>query len=225
MSEATKRRMPLQSRMRFGFNAGMILLFAYTTYEAWGFRSLARYLPFSISLLALVVMVIGLFIDIVAYRRSGVVAADDVPVTAALAGSEIKEHKLSTGKGAMSADGDGRSLEPVDSTGTPIDPADVPLDPDRVGEIEGPGEVLKRSGIVFLWILGFLVSIAVVGLTLASAGFLMGYLFLQARTGWKVPVIGTVAILTLMFVMREALNLEWPPYLLEETFAGWFGFE
>lgn len=225
MSAPQERRMPLQSRMRFGFSIAMILLFAYTSYEAWGFRSLARYLPFAVSILALVVMVIGLVIDVIAYRRQGVIAADDVPVTAALAGSEIKEHKLQAGEGEASQDTDGRSMKPVDADGEPIDPAHVSLDPERVGEVEGPGVVLKRSGVVFLWILGFLAGIAVFGLTISIVAFLLSYLFLEARAGWKVPVIGTIAILAMMFLMREALNLEWPPYLLQETFAGWFGVE
>lgn len=213
--------MPLQARMRFAFNIAMVLLFAYTTYEAWGFRSLARYLPFSISLLALVVMLVGLLIDIVAYRRTGVVAGDDVPVTAALAGSEVDEQRSRAGGTAASQEsGPGASDTGADAG----DAADVSPSAQETDEAESPREILKRSGVVFLWILSFLVGMAVLGLVLASSIFLLSYLFLQARANWKIPVFGTIAILALMFAMRTALNLEWPPYLLETTFEGWFGF-
>lgn len=218
MTAPTGRTMPLQSKMRFGFNIFLILLFAYTTYESFGFRSLARYLPLTVSLLALLVVGIGMAVDVMAYRRYGVVAGDDVPMTAALAGSEIKEHKIQAGRtdqAPLADDDANRSVDPIGADGEPIDPADVILDTDRIGEIEPPGIILRRSLIATLWILGFIAAIAVIGLELATIAYLMGYLFLQAKTGWKIPVIGTVTILVMMNVMRVALNLEWPPYLLE----------
>jgi hypothetical protein len=229
MTVPTDRKMPLQTKMRFGFNLALILLFAYTTYEAWGFQRLARYLPLSISILALLVMLVGLLLDIVAYRRQGFVAGDDVPVTAALAGSEIKEHKLQAGKtgGDELADDatSGITVTAVDEAGEPVDPADVPIDTSRMGAIEPPRVILLRSAVVLAWILGYIVGIAVIGIVAASAIYLPAYLILQAKTGWKVPVIGTVAILAMMWAMREGLNLEWPDYMLEDTFASIFGWD
>jgi hypothetical protein len=225
MSALTDRKMPLQTKMRFAFNIALILLFSYTAYESWGFARLARYLPLTVSVVALLVMTFGLVVDIVAYRRRGVVAADDVPLTAALAGSEIKEHKLQAGKVDESPpeEGEGTDLNPVDDRGAVIDPADVALDTVRLGDIEPPSVILKRAGTVFAWMLGYVVGIAIVGIVVASAVYLVGYLFLQAKANWKVPVFGTILLIVTMLVMAEGLNLEWPDYLLEDTFESMFG--
>jgi hypothetical protein len=226
MSAPTGRKMPLQSKMRFAFSIFLLLLFMYTTYEALDFQRLARYLPLAVSMIALLAVSFGLIIDVLAYRRQGVVAADDVPMTAALAGSEVKEHKLQAGKTEQEEvpEGEGTTLTPVTDEGEVIDPADVIIDTDRLGEIEPPSVILKRTGVVALWILGYMDAIAIFGIMLASAGYLVAYLFLQARARWQVPVIGTISILLLMTAMRIGLNLEWPDYLLESTFESLFGF-
>lgn len=195
-------KMPLQARMRFIFSGALILLFAYTAYESWSFQTLARYLPLTVSVLAFVVMVISFTMDVMTYRRTGVVAGDDVAVTASLAGAEVKERVAEQGEEAV--------------------PEEVAaeLDDPRIGEVEPPREILKRAGVVFLWILGYVVAIGIFGLMIASAAYLLGYLFKEARAGWKVPVIGTAVILVMMNIMRELLNLEWPDYLLESVIPG-----
>ena len=203
------RKMTVQTRMRFGFSIFLIVLFAYAFWSALGFLRLARYLPLAVTGLALVVMVISFIIDIVAYRKTGIVAGDDVPVTASLAGAELKEIVLEEQKASGEVDLKELGLED--------------LEDERMGEIEDPMEALKRAGRVIIWILGYIAAIAVVGVLAASAMYLIGYLFLEAKTGWKIPIIGTVLIIVGLSVMRELLNLEWPAYLLQDTVESVFG--
>ena len=204
-------KMPLQTKMRFGFVVFLILLFAYASYEAWSFTRLARYLPLTVSLLALVVMLVGLYIDVVAYRRTGMVAGSDVPSTAALAGAEMKEK-------ALEHQAEGKELD-LEELGL------EELEDPRLGAIEPPMEVLKRAGVVFGWMLGYIAGIAVIGLMASTTVYLIGYLRIEAKASWKIQFIGTGAILVGLTTMRILLNLEWPDYLLEDTFASIFGWD
>lgn len=209
-------KMPLQSKMRFGFVTFLILLFSYTTYEAFSFTRLARFLPLTVSVLALVVTLVGLYIDVVNYRRSGIVAGADVPSTAALAGGEKKEIALKAG-----IVGDEKELDEDDLIALGFgDLAD-----ERIGEIEPPMKVLQRAGVVFGWMMGYLVGIAIIGLMASTTMYLIGYLRFQAKAGWKVQFIGTAAILVGLTTMRILLNLEWPDYLLESTVESIFGWD
>lgn len=203
------KKMTVQTRMRFAFNIFLILLFAYAFWSALGFLSLARYLPLAVTGLALLVMLFSLLIDILAYRRTGIVAGDDVPVTASMAGAELKEIVLEEQKASGDVDLGELGLEE--------------LQDERMGEIEDPMDVLKRAARVIAWIFGYVAAIAVVGVMAASALYLIGYLFIEAKTSWKIPIIGTALILIGLSVMRELLNLEWPPYLLQDAVESLFG--
>lgn len=204
------RKMTLQARMRFMFTVFLLLLFGAAFWMALGFLSLARYLPLAVSGLAFVVLLVSLIIDVVAYRRSGIVAGDDVPGTASMAGAELKELALAEQE---------RTEGDLDLSEYGLEA----LEDERLGGIEDPRAILKRSGRVFLWLLGYIIGIAVIGVMAASAIYLVAYLFLEAKTGWRIPVFGTVAILIMMSVMRELLNLEWPPYLLRDLVRSVFG--
>jgi hypothetical protein len=208
-SRGTDGKMPLQSKMRFGFVIFLIMLFSYAAYQAWSFQRLARFLPLTVSLLALVVMLIGLWIDIVAYRRTGMVAGSDVPATASLAGGELKEIALEHKAKGGDVDLEELGLEE--------------LEDERIGAIEPPIKVLQRAGVVFGWMMGYIVGIAVIGLMASTTLYLIGYLRFQAKASWKIQFIGTAAILLGLTAMRILLNLEWPDYLLEDTVNSIFG--
>lgn len=207
-TKAADGKMPLQSKMRFGFVTFLVLLFTYTTWQSFSFDSLARFLPLSVSVLALITMLFGLYVDVRTYRRTGMVAGADVPTTASLAGAEAKEIALEE-----------------DAEGHEVDLEAMGLDDERMGEIEPPFEVLKRAGVVFGWMMGYIVGIAIVGLMVATAIYLAGYLRLQAKVGWKLQIIGPIAILIGLTTMRILLNLEWPDYLLESTVESIFGWD
>ncbi len=207
-------KMPMQSKMRFGFVIFLALLFMYTTWEALSFQRLARFLPLTVSVLALVVTLVGLYIDIQAYRRTGMVAGSDVPKTSALAGAEGKEL-------ALGLEADGTELSKADLEDLGLEH----LTDEKVADIEPPIEILKRAGVVFGWMLGYIVGIAIIGLMASTAAYLIGYLRFQARAGWKVQFLGTAAILVGLTVMRILLNLEWPDYVFEETVRSVFGWE
>lgn len=207
-------KMPLQSKMRFGFVIFLALLFAYTAWESLSFQRLAQFLPLSVSVIALVVTLIGLYIDIMAYRRTGMVAGDDVPTTSSLSGAEGKEL-------ALGLEAEGTRLSKADMDGLGLkDLAD-----ERVSDIEPPMQILKRAGVVFGWMMGYIVGIAIIGLMAATAAYLIGYLRFQARSGWKGQFLGTAAILVGLTVMRIMLNLEWPDYVLEDTVRSILGWD
>lgn len=209
-------KMPLQSKMRFGFVTFLILLFTYTTYEAWSFTRLARFLPLTVSVLALVVTLVGLYIDVVNYRRNGMVAGADVPATAALAGGEKKEIALQAG-----ITGEEEAIDEDDLAELGLED----LADERMGDIEPPIKVLQRAGVVFGWMMGYIFGIAIIGLMASTTLYLVGYLRFQAKAGWKVQFIGTAAILVGLTTMRILLNLEWPDYLLESTVESIFGWD
>lgn len=186
--------MPLQTKMRFAFQLFLLALFAYTGWQALDFASLARYLPLTVSILAFITMLVGLVTDVWAYRRTGVVAAGEVPETAAMHGAEKAELTLQKKAEAKH--------------GTVEDVA-------QEADVDHPLAVARRSLEMFGWILGYVAGIWVLGVMAATAIFLLTYLWFQARAGWKLSVFGTVLVLAGLTVMRIALNLEWPDYLLE----------
>jgi hypothetical protein len=191
--------MLLQDRIRFGFSVLLLLLFTYTAYESWGFVPLARYLPFSASVVAIGMMIFSISVDIATFRRTGRVSADDVSSTSSMAVAVEQEDALHAAE---------------EGTGAAVDEA-----------FKGPktqADAIRGSFFVFLWILGYVVGIAVVGLLLATTLYLVLYLWREAKASWRLNIIGNLSILLLLNIMREALNLQWPPYLLRDTFDSVF---
>lgn len=180
--------MPLQTKMRLAFGVVVILLFTWTAWQASGFAQLALYLPLAMSVLGVVIGVITVATDLINWKRQGVVASADVPETAALHGAEEREIAIREGE----------------------------MDPDAAGGAEDPRAVAVRSLVMLLWIFGYVLLIWLVGIVAASALFLVAFLRLVARTGWLLPAIGTLVVLSGMWLMSELLNLRWPPYLLED---------
>jgi hypothetical protein len=184
--------MLLQDRIRFGFSVGLLLLFSYTAYESVSFMPLSRYLPFTASLVAIVMMLFSIFVDIGTFRREGRVAIADVFATSSMAVAIKQEDAKEESEQGR---GDG-----VDES------------------FRGPKterDAIFGSFYVFSWIIGYIVGIAVVGLTLATLLYLGFYLGREAKASWKLNLIGNTAVLVGLNVLREALNLQWPPYLLK----------
>ena len=183
--------MPLQTKMRVGFGVLVILLFAWTGWQALEFARLARYMPAAMSGIGVVIGVLTVTTDLLNWRRQGVAAAGDVPETAALHGAEQREIAIREGE----------------------------LDPEAEGTPEDPRRIAQRSVMMFGWVAGYVLAIWVLGILVASALFLLVFLLVVARSGWVLPVVGTVLMLLGMVVLSEALNLHWPPYLLQDVFG------
>ena len=187
--------MTAQTRLRFGFNIFVVLFFAFTAYDALDFRTLARYLPLTVSVLGLIMASLALAIDWWNYRSHGAISYGDASETAAMSGY---------------------SAEPTETT-QPADDSDGAVAPAAaVEDDQHPSKVLQRAGVFALWILGYVALIGIIGLIAATAVFLGVYLYFVARTGWMLPVIGIVVVLGGMYILKEALNLEWPEYLIAE---------
>jgi hypothetical protein len=183
--------MPLQTKMRIGFGVLVILLFAWTGWQALEFARLARYLPVAMSGLGVVIGILTVTTDVLNYRRQGAAAAGDVPETAALHGAEQRELAIREGE----------------------------LDPDAEDTPEDPRRIAQRSVMMFGWVAGYALAIWVLGILAASALFLLVFLLVVARSGWVLPVVGTALMLLAMVVLSEALNLYWPSYLLQDVFG------
>lgn len=190
--------MPAQTRMRFAFDIFVIAFFAYTAWEALDFRTLARYLPLTVSVLALILSILALIIDYRNWKRSGNVMLGEVSETAAMYSGERSETAVSEEGSAVPA------------------ALDEAADEDTADD---PKLVLRRAGYMVLWTLGYIVGIWVLGLMAATALFLVAFLFLEGRTGWKPPIIGTAIVLGGIALLAEMLNLAWPDYLLQRLWS------
>lgn len=180
--------MPLQTKMRLTVGVLMVLLFAWTGWQALEFARLASYMPLGMSGLGVVLGVIAVATDVLNWKRQGLVASVDVPETAALHGAEEMELKIRQGE-------------------VEVGGPDTPTDPRRIA---------LRSGAMFAWILGYVFLIWLVGIVAASAVFLIAYLRFVARSSWRLPLLGTAVILSGMWILRTLLNLRWPDYLLQD---------
>lgn len=179
--------MLLQDRIRFAFSFLLLLLFIYTAYESLDFRPLARYLPLGASVVAATMMLFSILVDVATFRRTGRVAVGDVSDTSSVAIAADQEVAAEEGESAPT-------------------------------EFRGPrtqSEAILRSFGVMGWVFAYVAGIAVVGLMVATPIYLFTYLRREAKASWKLTIIGNAAILLLLTVMREALNLRWPPYLLQ----------
>lgn len=187
--------MLLQDRIRFGFSVVLLLLFVYTAYESSGFIRLARYLPFTASVVAGTMMLFSIVTDVSTFRRTGRVAVGDVSDTSAVAIAVEEELAAAGGEETAAA-----------ATGGP----------------RTQREAMLRSLAVLGWIVGYFVGIATIGLMLATPLYLFLYLIREAKMSWRHAIIGNLAILLLLTVMREAVNLAWPPYLLQDVIDNLF---
>ncbi|MQA17758.1 MAG: hypothetical protein GEV09_27955, partial [Pseudonocardiaceae bacterium] len=160
--------MPVQTKMRLVFGVMVILLFTWTGWQALGFAQLALYLPLAMSGLGVVVGVITVATDLMNWKRQGLVASADVPETAAMHGAEEREIAIREGG----------------------------IDPSAEDTPEDPHAIALRSLAMMLWILGYVLLIWLVGIVAASAIFLFVFLRLIARASWRVPVIGTLVVLS-----------------------------
>ena len=191
--------MPLQTKMRLTFGVLVLLLFAWAGWQALEFARLARYLPLAMSGLGMLIGLLAIGTDLLNWKRQGLVASVDVPETAALHGAE--ERELALRRGAEASEDE---IADADAEGNGEQPTD-------------PRKIALRSGIMFGWVLGYVLLIWVIGLVAASALFLITYLRFVARSGWLLPLAGTAIILTGMWLLRTLLNLRWPSYLLQDV--------
>lgn len=192
----TMSEMLLQDKIRFSFTFVLLALFAFTAYESSDFQPLARYLPFTASLVAIAMLIFSLITDVGTFRRQGKVAQADTFATSSMALAVERQELVADDAEAGAAE---------------------------LSDVAGPmteKDAIRQSAAVMGWILGYFVGIALVGLMIATPLYLGLYLHREAKASRRLNVIGNVAVFVGLSVMREALNLEWPPYLLRDVLDG-----
>lgn len=192
----TMSEMLLQDKIRFSFTFVLLALFAFTAYESFDFAPLARYLPFTASLVAIAMLIFSLITDVGTFRRQGKVAQADTFATSSMALAVERQELVANDAEAGAAE---------------------------LSDVAGPmteRDAIRQSAAVMGWILGYFVGIALVGLMIATPLYLGLYLHREAKASRRLNVIGNVVVFVGLSVMREALNLEWPPYLLRDVLDG-----
>ncbi len=98
-------------------------------------------------------------------------------------------------------------------SGSSVNTADLGLDPE-----ERSREGMRRSLVVFAWVLGYGGLIVLFGMPLATALFIPALLRLQFDAPW-LPALGLIAGLwAMMYALRALLDVRMPPGLLTGTF-------
>ncbi len=64
------------------------------------------------------------------------------------------------------------------------------------------------------WILGYVAAVAIAGMLVATAVFLIAFLLVEAKTRWWLALVGSAAALGVLIAVSSVLNLRWPPNLL-----------
>lgn len=82
--------------------------------------------------------------------------------------------------------------------------------PTRAGEYE----YLKRSVYYLAWLAGFIASIAIIGLPVASAIFLGAFLWFEGHMKPKGIALSISTMLLCLFGITQLMHLHWPTSLL-----------
>ena len=79
--------------------------------------------------------------------------------------------------------------------------------------------LLARSAIFFGWLVGFLVSMATIGLIPTVPLFVIAFMRLEAREPWRIVLpYALVMAVFIYYLFDQLLAIPWPPSLLGDTF-------
>lgn len=191
--------MTLQIWLRIIYMTSLVVTFGYEFIASFDLLPIARNLPIFVTTTGLLLAVTSISVDVITFRRTGSVAF----------GGHFDLMPSTIGENAASAlvdqEGESETLR-HDSLLPAEDEESARADP----------AVLKRSLILFAWILAYIVAIAVFGLILASIAFLLLFLRTQARLSPLRNVILVVAVTAFLFLTQNLLNLEWPDSIFGE---------
>lgn len=187
--------MSFQTRLRFGFNISLALIFALAAWESKDFLTPSHYMPVFASLVGLALMLVLIYLDFSKWRRVGYIAADEEMGTASLGGLR---HADRTPPGGDSQAG----VAPEQAT---------KMIPDQ----ERERAALAAVGLIWVWLLGYVGLIYAAGLTVGTAVFLTAYLRLQGARSWRFAISGTACALLALHLVTFALNLPLPRFLLD----------
>jgi putative tricarboxylic transport membrane protein len=97
-----------------------------------------------------------------------------------------------------------------------------------LSESEGPlagfsaSLIYARLGQQFLWLIGLLVAVLIIGMMPAMGLYLVLYMALAGRTRWSIAILITVPLWIGMYLLFvKLLHVPWPPSLLGDTFPTW----
>lgn len=186
----------------------LLVAFAVMAYTALDFQRLARYMPLFAASACFVLMIVLILVDATKYRKLGFVAADETIGTATLARTAQEELNIVD-----------EALEEATAGESQVDVQE--RREDKQAAMRATEKLaLRRVWTIWAWILGYVLGIYVIGIMVATAAFLVLYLWNQAKAGWKTIVIGTVTMLAGLQAMIIALNLVLPSYLLQDVLFG-----
>lgn len=172
-----------------------------------GFQS-PRFRPASLFTVAIIVLAVVLLIDALGWNaRSRMVP---VPIAIATLCFAVLSLISDVFFGAASAK--------IQSVGeTEAHKVEEALHMDVVSEFDGiaPATVLRRSIAYFGWILGFMVSMWLIGLLPTIPLFIIAYMRAENREPWPlILTLSAVMVIGIYYVFGQLLGVPWPPTLL-----------
>lgn len=101
-----------------------------------------------------------------------------------------------------------------------LETADLPVDRSI------PTRLVVQRGLIFLaWLLGLFAAIWVIGFKAALPLFMVLYLVIEARAGWRLSLVMTVLVVIVQLVLfDQLLQIAWPEGVLVswiEEIIGW----
>lgn len=164
--------MELPTKLRFGFDLFVGLMFVGAAWAALDFQRLARYFPLAIALTGLVLAVANICLDAYRYRvRSTAMAMDALPSAAT-------------------------------------------FDPEIGEDTETARRGLLRAFYYLGWALLYALLIWTLGLVVATVVYLVAFFLIEGREGPVFTMVSVAAVLGMIFLVTDFLNLHWPKSLI-----------
>ena len=182
--------MRLTFMVRFAMNVFAVVLFIAWYVGSQEFLELARIFPSSIAATAVVVAMAHLILDTRRSWRSGLVLTSQ---TAPASGPQAP----------VEVSGSARNLHEGDPG---LDDADA-----------AAARHFRLTAYYAAWCVGYVLAIWVLGLILATAGFLFLFLRREARMSLRACGLSIAVVLVVLTVMSEFMNLHWPSSLLTDN--------
>jgi hypothetical protein len=196
---------PLQ-RGRLIFSASAVVFFAATLYATTNFRLVvAGYFPGFAAGLGLIMTSAVLVTEIREVRRSRLADGEQGPAEEDPATVDERAEREASADSAEVDESVGAASAPE------VTEELVVLLPSEEDGSTGPAKAYLR-------VLGWLGSgagvIAIVGLPVGAALFLVAFLKFEAKEGWLYTVIATAGAMAFLYGTAELFRLQWPPSLL-----------
>jgi TctA family transporter len=116
-------------------------------------------------------------------------------------------HHISGGRGGAHAAGPSRATSHMD----------IKSDFDGIS----PGLVARRAGIFLAWLVGFLVSVSVIGVLPSVLAFVVLYMRLEGRERWTLTLPTALTITILAYILFDRmLTMVWPRTLVGDLLPG-----